>query len=289
MHAHGMKIGLAALAFLSLGLGGWSLSERSARQSAERAAALRQDQLETQGQELARVAKDGRETSDRLGAVQADLKRLKDQIAAETRAHREETDRMLAQKGELMKQLEELTLQLERTDLRNKNLAEDLRGALAGSRKLEDVLAAERAESKDARNALDHELRNARSETEKARREAKQTTEALKKSQKDSQDLAQDLQRTADAARDAEKENDQLSRDLQQVARDRDQATWSIQQYQAALNNAYGALRTREREIEGLRREIARIQQSNQNLQQQVAGLNAEVARLRKLLPPGTP
>lgn len=289
MQERWLKVGLAGLAAASLGLGGWSLSERSGRHSAERSAALRQEQLEAQGQELARVSKEGRDSADRLGAVQNDLKRLKDQITADTLAHHEEVDRMLAQKGQLMQQLEELNLKLDRTDQRNKNLTEDLRNALTSSQKLEYTLANERAVSTETRNALNEEIRNAQSAAEKARRDAKQTAEALKQSQKDSQSLANDLQRTADAARDAERENDQLSKDLQQVARDRDQATWSIQQFQAALNNAYVALRTRERENDGLRRDTARLQQINQGLQQQIAGLNAEVARLRKLLPPGTP
>lgn len=285
----GLKAGMAATGLLAAVLAIWTVVERNGRSHAESSATTLQDQLDAQGRELNRAANENRETAAKLAKAQQDIKDLSEQMKTQMVAHQTENLRMLEEKGDLSRQVEDLALKLVRADQRNKNLAEDLGRTLDGSRKLEESLSAERKTAAQTQEALDAELRESRSAAEKARRDAKQTAEALQKSQKDTQNIAKDLQRTADAANQAEQANDQLARDLDKVARDRDQANWTIQQFQAALNNALVTLRTRDFEIAGLRRELTKAQQSNQQLTQQVASLNAEVARLRKLLPPGTP
>lgn len=285
----GLKAGLAATGMLAAALAIWTSVERNGRAHAESSAATLQGQLDAQGQELHRSTAETRDTVAKLAKAQQDIKDLGEQMKAQMVAHQTENLRMLEEKGELSRQVEDLSLKLARADLRNKNLAEDLGRSLDGSRKLEESLTAERKTAAQTQEALDAELRETRSAAEKARRDAKQTSETLQKTQKDSQNLAKDLQRTTDAAQQAEQANDQLARDLDKAARDRDQANWNIQQFQAALNNALVALRTRDFEVAGLRRELAKAQQSNQQLAQQAASLTAEVARLRKLLTPGTP
>lgn len=281
--------GVAGLGVLALGLLAWGFSERSARQRAESATASLQGQYDAQGLELLRTGREGQDTAGRLAKAQQDQRRLNDQLSADTLKHRAAADELLSEKAALMKELDTLALKLEQAEKLNRNLAEDLKKALESGNALEATVAAERARATDLRNAADADLRAIRADLEKARKDARQTAVALDQTQKDSQTLQKDLARVAADAQASEKESERLAGDLQRTQRDRDAAAWSNQQLQSGLNNAIASLRQRDFEIATLKQELHKQHHLQESLQKQIGALNVEVARLRKLLPPGTP
>lgn len=281
--------GVAGLGLLALGLLLWGFSERSARLRAENATSSLQSQYDAQGLELLRAGREGQDTAGRLAKVQQDQRRLNDQLASDTLKHRAAADELLSEKAALMKELDTLALKLEQAEKLNRNLAEDLKKSLESGNALETAIATERARAMELRNAADADLRAVRADLEKARKDARQTSTALEQTQKDSQDLQKDLARVTADAQASEKESERLAGDLQRTLRDRDAAAWSNQQLQAGLNNAIASLRQRDLEIAALKQELHKQQHLQASLQKQIAALNAEIARLRKLLPPGTP
>ena len=293
------QIGLAAA--LALALAGWATAERFGRQRAETENADLGQRHESQTRQLDETVQDRDATAARLAAAEAQRKDLGDRLVSEKLARRNDSDRWLAEKAELLAQEEELDQQIQEQTAELDRRTKQHAGEQTRRIEAEALLAAERDAARIARESWQQERTQSGAL-------ARQQAEALKRAGADAEKLAQDLQRARQdleraqqSARSANDVSAQLDNDLRRTLAERDSAAVSSLQSTQALANAVGQLQVNEANMQALQRalqqsrgEIGQLRAANasltaqvQQLLKQIAALNAEIARLRQ--PPPAP
>ena len=266
---------------LAASLGGWGLYERSERLAAQDSGAKLTSDLKQRTQELKDTTGSRDETAGKLESAQKELRELNAKYVSEGQAHVAESDRLLARVNDGQKQNKDLDTkithalaELQALDAYKTTLETQLQAQQDKNMKLQALTAAEKDAAKVA-------LETQRRQLDALRNVAQKQDEALKEKQQDLTEAQKTAQVNEEMARAAQQQAQVVNNDLTRTAQDRDAYARGLQQSQLQTAVVANQARTADWQLQKQAAEIAR-------LKMYLDDANREIARLRKLLPPGT-